>query len=488
MSRTPRRGGAPMTPSRTAFAAILAKDLRSELRTLQSLPAMALFAVTTFVIFRFGLDRTQLSGSLAAGVLWATLLFAAVLGINRLFVAEREEGGFDAIRLAPIDRSVLFAAKAAALLVYLLALEASRCRSSPSSSSTTSAACCRWRWSCCSPTSASPSTGTLISSMAVNSRARDLLVPLVLLPLVVPLMIAATGATEPLLARAVLLRPLRHLADGARAIRSDLRPGRLCGVRLPPRGLTGRGRRLSTRDACTAKDCRHTLDRHRGDDRRVAFAGLLLRPARRRPGLHPEDLLPARAAGDRRAGRLHRRRRLRDRPPAHGRPQVGCLLLRLDPHVGDLRRRRADHRRDLGQGLLGPLVGLGRADAGQLPDRLPPVRDLLPLPLRDRGPRAAGPLRLRLRDHRRRLRAAQLHGGADGAEPRPPAHLRDRRRRPARRDDARLPRLPGGDRAALGDPGQVRADREERLRPGQAPAPRARRPRPRRPARGSLRR
>ena len=112
-----------MTPSRAAFAAILAKDLRAELRTLQSLPAMALFSVTTFVIFRFGLDRTQLSGSLAAGVLWATLLFAAVLGINRLFVAEREEGGFDAIRLAPIDRSVLFAAKAAALLIYLLALE-----------------------------------------------------------------------------------------------------------------------------------------------------------------------------------------------------------------------------------------------------------------------------------------------------------------------------------------------------------------------------
>ena len=101
-----------MTPSRSAFRAILAKDLRAELRTLQSLPAMALFAVTTFVIFRFGLDRTSLSGSLAAGVLWATLLFAAVLGINRLFVAEREEGGFDAIRLAPIDRTVLFAAKA----------------------------------------------------------------------------------------------------------------------------------------------------------------------------------------------------------------------------------------------------------------------------------------------------------------------------------------------------------------------------------------
>src|ERR687891_1919586 len=112
-----------MTPWREAFAAILAKDLRSELRTLRSLPAMVLFAITTFVIFRYGLDRTALSGSLAAGVLWATLLFAAVLGINRLFVAEREEGGFDAIRLAPIDRTALFAAKAAALFVYLVVLE-----------------------------------------------------------------------------------------------------------------------------------------------------------------------------------------------------------------------------------------------------------------------------------------------------------------------------------------------------------------------------
>jgi heme exporter protein B len=183
-----------------AFVAILGKDLRSELRTLQSLPAMALFAVTTFVIFRFGLDRTSLSGSLAAGVLWTTLLFAAVLGINRLFVAEREEGGFDAIRLAPIDRTALFAAKAAALVVYLLVLEV--------------VAVLAFAIFFLGSAAALPPlipvlvladlglafAGTLISSMAVNSRARDLLVPLVLLPLVVPLMIAATGASEPLLA------------------------------------------------------------------------------------------------------------------------------------------------------------------------------------------------------------------------------------------------------------------------------------------------
>jgi heme exporter protein B len=188
-----------VTPSRTAFAAILGKDLRTELRTLQSLPAMALFAITSFVIFRFGLDRTSLSGSLASGVLWATLLFAAVLGINRLFVAEREEGGFDAIRLAPIDRSALFAAKAAALVVYLGALQLVTVPIFAIFFLDGAAGLPPLLAVLLLADLGLAATGTLISSMAVNSRARDLLVPLVLLPLVVPLMIAATGATEPLL-------------------------------------------------------------------------------------------------------------------------------------------------------------------------------------------------------------------------------------------------------------------------------------------------
>lgn len=189
-----------MTPSRAAFAAILAKDLRTELRTLQSLPAMALFAVTTFVIFHFGLDRTSLSGSLAAGVLWTTLLFAAILGVNRLFVSEREEGGFDAIRLAPIDRTALFAAKAAALLAYLLVLEAIAVPVFAIFFLDSAAALPPLAAVLVLADLGLAATGTLISSMAAHSRARDLLAPLVLLPLVVPLMIGATAASEPLLA------------------------------------------------------------------------------------------------------------------------------------------------------------------------------------------------------------------------------------------------------------------------------------------------
>ncbi|MBK5232481.1 MAG: heme exporter protein CcmB [Thermoleophilia bacterium] len=188
-----------MTPSRTAFAAILGKDLRTELRTMRSLPAMVLFAITTFIIFRYGLDRTSLSGSLAGGVLWTTLLFAAILGINRVFVSEQEEGGFDGFRLAPVDRTVLFTAKAAALFIYLSVLELVVVP--------TFAVFFLPQWSGLIPlipvlagaNLGFAALGTLISSMAVNSRARDLLVPLLLLPLVVPLMIAATGASAPLL-------------------------------------------------------------------------------------------------------------------------------------------------------------------------------------------------------------------------------------------------------------------------------------------------
>jgi heme exporter protein B len=184
----------------SAFRAILAKDLRVELRTLQSVPAMALFAITTFVLFRYGLDRTTLSGSLAAGVLLATVLFAAILAINRLFVAERDEGGFDAIRLAPVDGTALGAAKAAALIAYLLIFEAIALPAF--------AIFFLHSWAGLGPLAGVllladlglAATGVVVSSIAANSRARDLLVPLVLLPLVVPVMIAAANAAEPLLA------------------------------------------------------------------------------------------------------------------------------------------------------------------------------------------------------------------------------------------------------------------------------------------------
>lgn len=184
-----------------AYLALLGKDLRVELRTLRSLPAMALFAVTTFVIFRFALDRTELEGGLAAGVLITTLLFASMLAVNRLFVAEREEGGFELIRLSPIDRTILFAAKSSALFVYLCALELVAVPIFAVFFLDSAGGLAPLVPVLLLANAGIAFTGTLISTIATMSSARDLLAPLILLPLLVPLVIAAAGAADPLLLR-----------------------------------------------------------------------------------------------------------------------------------------------------------------------------------------------------------------------------------------------------------------------------------------------
>jgi heme exporter protein B len=184
---------------RTALA-ILRKDLRVELRTLETVPAMALFALTTFVIFHFGLNRSTVDGQLAAGILVVTLLFAGILGINRLFVAEREQGGFDAFLLAPVDRSALLLAKAAALFSFLVALEI--------------VAVPGFALLLLGPSllHALPGLvaillladlgiaviGTLVSAIAVQTRARDLIGPIIGLPLLIPALIAAARGAGPL--------------------------------------------------------------------------------------------------------------------------------------------------------------------------------------------------------------------------------------------------------------------------------------------------
>jgi heme exporter protein B len=147
------------------------------------------------------LDEAEVDGSLAAGILWVTLMFAAVLGINRLFVAEREEGGFDGFLLAPVDRTALFVAKATVLFAFLAAVEIFVVAAfailllGPS------------------PWGPLPElalvllladiglavVGTLVAALAVQTRARDLLVPLLALPLSVPLVIAGARACAPLL-------------------------------------------------------------------------------------------------------------------------------------------------------------------------------------------------------------------------------------------------------------------------------------------------
>jgi len=191
-------------------ATLLRKELLLERKVPQLVPAMSLFSVTTFVVFHFALQQRSVDGDLAAGILVVTLLFATILGINRLYVADREEGGFDAFLLAPVDRTAFGVAKAVTLFAFLVLLEVVML-----------------------PAFAilllGPGmgfevvgklvvvlllvnvglavVGTLVGALAIQTRARDLIGPLIALPLLVPVVITAARALSPVLG-----------ADGAGAL------------------------------------------------------------------------------------------------------------------------------------------------------------------------------------------------------------------------------------------------------------------------------
>jgi heme exporter protein B len=177
------------------------KDVLVEVRTLQSLSAMALFSVMAFVLFHFGLQRDTIEGSLASGVLWVTLLLATTLAVTRLFVAEREQGGFETLLLAPIDRTAVFLGKAASLFVFLvlvevvalpafdiLLLKGTILDGMPELLAVVLLA-----------DLGLAAVGALVAALGAETDARELVVPLLLMPLLVPVVIAAAKASAPLL-------------------------------------------------------------------------------------------------------------------------------------------------------------------------------------------------------------------------------------------------------------------------------------------------
>lgn len=193
------------TPPGTLAAAraVLSKELRLERRAPQTLVAMALFSATAYVLFHFALRRDSVEGDLASGVLWVTLLLAALLGIGRLFVADRDEGGLDGFLLAPVDRTALLLAKAAALLLFLVALQV--------------LAVPLFAILLLEPTPGAQAwaqlagvllladiglavVGTLVAAIAVQTRARDLITSILALPLLVPVIIGAARASAPIFA------------------------------------------------------------------------------------------------------------------------------------------------------------------------------------------------------------------------------------------------------------------------------------------------
>jgi heme exporter protein B len=184
-----------------AALTILRKDLLLERRTKESVPAMTLFTITVYVLFHFGLDRDSLDGELASGVLWVTLLLAAVIGVARLFAAEREQGGIDGLLLAPVDRTALFIAKASALFLFLVAVELVAVPAfgllllGPDLGGTLP----ELPLILLLGNLGIAAVGALVAALAAETRTRELIVPLLLLPLLVPLLISCAQASEPLL-------------------------------------------------------------------------------------------------------------------------------------------------------------------------------------------------------------------------------------------------------------------------------------------------
>ncbi|TML29859.1 MAG: hypothetical protein E6G26_02270 [Actinobacteria bacterium] len=171
--------------------ALARKDLLLELRARDTLPAMLLFVVSTLVVFHFVLPVGS-SDLAATGLLWVALLFTALLGLSRSFAAEREQGVIDGLVLAPSDRSAIWLGKALSILAFLglaevIALPAYALFFKPVSAALVGGVVLA--------DLGIAAVGTLLAAMATASRARELLLPLLFLPLAIPIVIGGVGAS-----------------------------------------------------------------------------------------------------------------------------------------------------------------------------------------------------------------------------------------------------------------------------------------------------
>jgi heme exporter protein B len=182
-------------------AALARKDLLLELRARDTLPAMLLFVLSTLVVFHFALPSG--SSELASqGLLWVALLFTALLALARAFAAEREGSLLDGLVLAPSDRSAIWAAKGLAILAFLGLAEL------------VALPAFALFFTGLEPAALAgvvladvgiAAVGTLLAAMAVASRARELILPLLFLPLAIPIVVGGVGAS-------VVDEPGRYLA------------------------------------------------------------------------------------------------------------------------------------------------------------------------------------------------------------------------------------------------------------------------------------
>jgi heme exporter protein B len=172
-------------------ATLARKDLQLELRARDTLPAMLLFVLSTLVVFHFVLpvDSSELA---AKGLLWIAILFTALLGLSRAFAAERDNDVIDGLVLATRDRSAIWVGKVLSVVAFLVlaelvALPAFALFFTSVGGATVGGVLLADLGIC--------AVGTLLAAMAAASRARELLLPLLFLPLAVPIVVGGVGAS-----------------------------------------------------------------------------------------------------------------------------------------------------------------------------------------------------------------------------------------------------------------------------------------------------
>lgn len=178
--------------------AIIWKDLRCELRSRQVWIGMGLFALLVLVVFNFAFDlRVDNLVAVAPGALWIAFVFASMLGLGRTFSAEQDKGSMDRLLLCPVDRKAVYLAKLLGNVLFIFAVEIvavpvfAVIYNIPIITGMLIPVVL-------AGTIGIAAVGTLFSAIAANTRAREVLLPVLVFPLIVPIVIGAVKATQAL--------------------------------------------------------------------------------------------------------------------------------------------------------------------------------------------------------------------------------------------------------------------------------------------------
>jgi len=187
--------GSTVTSFFQAMGALVWKDLSAEWRSRELLSAMLVFALLVIFIFNFALELdAEMRANVTSGVLWVTFVFAGTLGLNRSLAVEKDRGCLDGLLLAPVDRTAIYFGKMIANLIFMLMVAVI----------VLPVYSILYNTNLFNPglmvvillgAEGYVAVGTLLAAMAVQTRTRDILLPILLFPIIIPVLVAAVKAS-----------------------------------------------------------------------------------------------------------------------------------------------------------------------------------------------------------------------------------------------------------------------------------------------------